>query len=166
MQKKVFFVYCRFAQRHNLFSFTKKGDEAFTVKGFDNFKKVVEKFEIHEKSASHMEAKMKWSCLNNPSIKEQVSIQAAQVLSTRRAGILKQLEAMNFLLRQGIALQGHSEEGNLPQLLTTSASDNPVVKCWLEEGKYMSHDIANELTTSMGQKVLRQLLEKIKSCDF
>ena len=45
---------------------------------------------------------------------------------------------MEFLLRQGIALRGHFEqEGNLPELLTTWAGGDPVVKCWMEEGEYI-----------------------------
>ena len=76
-----FCVYCRFPRRRNQFSFAKKPDEAFfTVKGFENIKNAVEKLQVHVKSASHLEAKMNWGCLNNPSIKEQISTEAAQVV--------------------------------------------------------------------------------------
>ena len=79
---------------------------------------------------------------------------------------MKQLEAMKFLLRQGIALRGHSEEEeNLPHLLALWSGDSAVVKDWIKAWKYMSHDIVNELITLMGLNVLRQLLVKIKSCD-
>jgi len=160
-------VYCRFAQKHNLLTYSKKGDDAFSIKGFDNYKKGVEKFHVHDTSDSHLEAKIKWCSLNNPSIKEQLSSQVAKIQATRRAGLLAQLEAMRFLLRQGIALRGHTEEeGNLPQLLMTISkiSDDAVVKSWLEEGKFMSHEIVNEMITLMGQKVLREILVRIKSC--
>ena len=64
---------------------------------------------------------------------------------------MKQLEAMKFLLIQGIALRGHSEEeGNLYQLLTTLSSDCAGSKSWIEKGKYMSH-----LITLMGHDILR-----------
>ena len=69
-------------------------------------------------------------------------------------------------IRQGIAPRGHSEEeGNLRQLLTTWSRDNAVIKSWIEERKYMSHDIVNELITLMGQSVsvLRKLLCRIKN---
>ena len=49
--EETFCVYCSFL-RHKLYTFTKKRDEAFSVKGFDNYKKAVEKFWIHEKSDS------------------------------------------------------------------------------------------------------------------
>ena len=35
----------------------------------------------------------------------------------------------------------------------------------MEEGKYMSRDIMNELTSLMGQTVLKEVLQKIKNCD-
>ena len=65
-RKKTFCVYCRFAQRHKLFTFSKKGDVAFSVKGFDNYKKAVEKFRIHENSDSHLEARIKCRSLKIP----------------------------------------------------------------------------------------------------
>ena len=122
------------------------------MNGFNNYKKAVEKL---RNSDSHLEARLKCKSLNNPSIPEQLSTQGAKVQVNRWLGPVKQLEAMKFLLRQGIALRDHSEEeGNLQQLLTTWSKDNAVTKSWIEEGKYMSHDIVNELITLMGQSVL------------
>ncbi len=40
--KKVFCAYCRYAYRHDLFTFSRKGEDAFTVSGFDNYKKARE----------------------------------------------------------------------------------------------------------------------------
>jgi len=148
-----------------MLTFSKNGEEAFTVRGFDNFKKATEKFRTHANSDSHLESKLKWNALSNPTIQSQLSAQITRAQQSQRAGFLKQLEAMKYLLRQGIALrQGdNEEEGNLPQLLLTLSKDNKDVKNWITEKKYMSHDIVNELISLMGQKVLRQILEKIKS---
>ncbi len=72
---------------------------------------------------------------------------------------------MKVLLRQGLALRGHrEEEGNLPQLLAMMSSSNSDISSWIKEGKYMSHDIVNELISLMGQGVLRQFLAKILKC--
>ena len=72
---------------------------------------------------------------------------------------------MKFLLRQGIALRGHSEnEGNLPQLLSAWTVNSAILKhCMVKEVKYMSHDIVNELVTLMGHNVLRKLLCRMKN---
>ena len=85
----------------------------------------------------------------------QLSSEVARVQTTRRAGFLKQLTGMRFFLRQGIALQGHSErEGNLPQLLSAWAGDCEVLRQWMKAARYMSYDIVNELKTIMGRDVL------------
>ena len=47
-RKKVFCTYCRQARSLKMISFSKKGDDAFTTKGFDNYKKAIEKFRVHE----------------------------------------------------------------------------------------------------------------------
>ncbi len=115
-----------------------------SVSGFDNYKKALEKFKIHDSSDSHQEAKLKWNSLKYPSVKEQLSSKMAQIQTTRCAGLLKQLEAMRFLLRQGMALSGGEEgEGNLPQLLS----------CWSAE---------NEMISLMGRTVLRKVIASIK----
>ena len=66
------------------------------------------------RTLTHLEARLKCKSPNNPPIQEQLSTQGAKVQENWRLGLVKQLEAMKFLLRQGIALRSHSEkEGNL-----------------------------------------------------
>ena len=106
-------------------------------------KKALEKFSIHDASACHMEATMIWSSVNRPTITQQISREAGKILADLRSCLLKQLSAMKFLLRQGIALRGHcEEEGNLPQLRNAWAEGSTTLKRWIDEGRYMSHDIA------------------------
>ena len=117
-KKKVLCVNCRFAQNHKLLMFSKKGDAAFITTGFGNYKKAIEKFEIHEKSDCHNEARVKIAFLKGPSISVQLNTQIAKLQSVRRSGLLFMLQGLRFLLRQGIAIRGHfEEEGNLRQLL-------------------------------------------------
>ena len=95
---------------------------------------------------------MKWSYMKKPSIVVQLSTVQQD---KRHRGLLIQLEAMRLLLRQGIALRGHTDkESNLYQLLSSWSKDNEYAKQWLSEAKYMSHDIVNELLTTMGHTVL------------
>ena len=130
----------------------------------DNIKKGFEKFRAHEQSSAHQEAQMKWQTLQRPSILDQMSSRAEAERAIRRKGLLKQLHLLKFLLRQGISLRGHTDvEGNLFQLLTTLKDESDAVKYWLKEGKYMSHDIVNEMITIMGQTVLRQVLQRVHS---
>ena len=160
-KKKVFCFYCRFAENHGLLAFSKKGETAFTTTGFNNWKKATEKFTIHESCSTHREAKLKFSTVRTPSIRRQVDIQVSKLQAIRREALLKQLSAIKFLLRQGIAVRGHTEEGNLFQLLTVWSNGDSNLKYWLRE-KYLSHPIINELISMMGLKVLRSLLDKFK----
>ena len=115
--KKVFCLYCRYCHKHNKYlQAANKCDNAFTTSGLDNIKKALEKFLTHGTSASHTEAIM---IVSRPTVAQQLSNESAKIMADRRLGLLNQLSAMKFLLRQGIALRGHSEyEGNLPQLLS------------------------------------------------
>ena len=132
----------------------------------DNWKKATKKFTIHESSSTHRETKLKWSNVWKPSIRQQVVTQVAKVQAIRREGLLKQLSAIRFLLRKGIAMRRHTEEeGNLFQLLTVWSNGDSNLKYWLREKKYLSPVIVSKLITMMGLKVLRSLLEKCKRYD-
>ena len=165
-KKKIFCLYCRYAVIHNMFSPCGiKPDAAFTTRGFENMIKATERFLSHDGSAPHNEAKMKWELKFRPTIVQQLSVESIKVQTQRRMGLLKQLGAMKFLLRQGLSLRGHNEhEGNLPQLLSTwrEVTDSAHLKHWIEMGRYMSHDIINELITIMGNTVLREILSNIR----
>ena len=51
---KAFCFYCRFSTSRKLVTFSSKAEEAFTVTGFSNWKKAVQKFNEHEKVAMHI----------------------------------------------------------------------------------------------------------------
>ena len=67
-----------------------------------------------------------------------------------------------MLLCQGLSIRGHTEqEGNLMQLLRLRSDDDPRLKEWIKDSKYLSVDIVNECVMLMGQKLLRELLSDI-----
>ena len=100
------------------------GEKAFSETGFQNWQKALEKFRAHEGSHVHREAKEKWIVRGQPTIEAQMSSHMAQLQLTRRKGLLYQLRAIMFLIRQGIAIQGHTEsEGNIQQLLQMWITD-------------------------------------------
>ena len=48
--------------------------------------------------------------------------------------LIKQIESLSYLLRQGHAVRGHKEtEGNLSRLLKLRAIDVPEPECWCAE---------------------------------
>ena len=77
-----------------------------------------------------------------------------------------QLRAILYLNRQGIALRGHTKsEGNLQQLLQVWSKDNDVVKNWLLENRFTSHQFVNELMELLGLAVLHFVLNHVKECN-
>ena len=76
---------------------------------------------------------------------------------------LKQLSSLKYLVRQGLAIRGHeSMESNLIQMLKKRAEDVPELNQWIEDRRYISPDIVNELIEMMGNAVLRSILQDIK----
>ena len=60
-------------------------------------------------------------------------------------------------------MQGKTEiESNLRQLLKLRAEDVPELLEWIENGRYLSHDIINELINMMGNAVLRSIAADLR----
>ena len=73
-----------------------------------------------------------------------------------------QLRALVFLNWQGIAVRGHIEsEGNLQKLLKMCSKEDDILKRWIKENQYTSHQAVNELMEIMGNTVLRCVLKQI-----
>ena len=116
--KKAFCFYCKYATNHGLLTFSKKAENTFSTGDFNDWRKALKKFCNHAASDAHREAVMKWKIIQQPSIDVQFNSQMSTLRASRRQGLLKQLHALQYLLRQGIAIRGHTEvEGNLYQLL-------------------------------------------------
>ena len=120
----VFCFYCRLAATRGLLSFSKNASDAFVSKGFNNWKKAKERFREHEQSHAHSEACVKISALKQPSVAAQLSTKVLLDQEKHRNLLLKQLDCLQYLTRQGIAVRGHhDEDGNLYQLLKCRADD-------------------------------------------
>ena len=147
---------------------TKKYEEAFISHGFSNWKKACERLHRHQVRECHREALVKMKQLDAPSVSECLSSQARKEQAENREMLLKQLSTLRFLLRQGLAIRGHSEgDGNLVQLLHLRGEDDPRFEKWFKRHQYMSHDIVNEMINLMGHAVLRALLKDIReACWF
>ena len=99
-RNKAFCHACREANKKCLLNFSKYGDEAFTTCGFNNWKKSLEKFRKHEASEAHKAAVMKLSFKKTAQgVDVMISSQLANLQAARRAGLLKQITSLRFLLR-------------------------------------------------------------------
>ena len=144
-----------------------KGEDNFISSGFDNWKKAHERFAQHAQSNRHKEAILKIDQMKQESFSALLHKKVQADQKVHREMLLKQLSALRFLLRQGMAIWGHTEiESNLIQLLLLGSEDVPQLRVWLEDKKYLSPEIQNEMISLMGLSVLRGLLADIKSCVF
>ena len=167
IQYYVLFVQNRTPKKH-LISATKK-EEAFLKRGFSNWKKVLDKFKEHEafqchKTSVDYEVNIPKSCHN---IYELASEQPKTKLKSNRRCLMKIIECLQYLCRQGQAIQGGTDdESNFVQLLKLRAKDDSAWLEWIQktDDKYTSHDIQNEIITIMAHQV--HLVNDIRSNFF
>ena len=149
-------------------TFSKRGDASFILTGFCNWKKGKEKFRDHEMSQVHNEAVLKYESLSRPGVLEIANSALKKDQKERREMLMKQLHSLRFLMRQGLAVRGHSntDEGNLYQLMKFQAVGFSQLQSWLIDKKYQSPEIVNEQIRLMSKQVLRSILINIKKQPF
>ena len=119
---KVFCATCLNARDQGLLSINQKWTSPFVSGGFSNWKNALAKFREHEGSSSHKESNMKLAAKKCVGIDAQLSSQLRSQQAHHRTMLMRLLESIQFLVRQGLPLRGHKEGlaelgGNLYQLL-------------------------------------------------
>ena len=149
-----------------------KKEMTFISHGFSNWKKALTRFKEHQTSECHklavdFEVNIPQT---HPNFCEVSNEQAKCVMQKNRKCLIKIIECLQYLCRQGQAIQGDSdEESNLIQLLKLRSKDDGDLQSFLEKGKrekYVSHDIQNELISIMANHVLKKIVEDIGSSFF
>jgi len=105
---------------------------SFVSGGFSNWKNALAKFREHEGSNSHKESAMKLAAKKCVGIDAQLSSQLRNQQAHHRTMLMRLLESIQFLVRQGLPLRGHKEdladlEGNLYQLLLLQGKTCPAL---------------------------------------
>ena len=157
--------FCKRAMRQNLITFSHNGEKAFILGEFSNWKKCQEKLKKHSQCKFHAEATEKVLIIDDSrsDIAAKLVCELKKTQETRRIMLLKQLSSIRYLARQAHGLQGKTEiESNLHQLLNLRAEDVPELLEWIDNGKYLSHDIINELINMMGNAVLRSIVANLR----
>ena len=157
--------FCKTAGEKQLNLFSYHSENAFSSGNFSNWKKCQEKLEKHQNSHYHQECVEKCLFLKNANMNVGVQLekQCKDEKEFHRFLFLKQLSSLKYLVRQGLAIRGHeSMESKLIQMLKTRAEDVPELNQWIEDRRYISPDIINELVEMMGNAVLRSILQDIK----
>ena len=165
---KVYCATCRAAIEQNLLN-SKPTKSTFIHHGFNNWKKALEKFREHECSNMHKEATEKLAAkTRGVGIDTKLNAQLGSDQEFHRKMLMKLLQAIQYLSRQGLPLRAHREDtesfsGNLYQLLLLQAKDCPEMISWLHQKDYISPEIVNEIISSMGQCVLRNILADVST---
>jgi hypothetical protein len=77
---------------------------------------------------------------------------------------MKIIECLQYLGRQGLAFQGHTDdESNFCQLVKLRAKDDPAITKWMQRrnNTYTSHDIQNEICSIMSHQVLKGIVKEV-----
>ena len=75
---------------------------AFFKEGFHNWKKALERFNVHDKAECHKEAKIKvLSAHSNAPISEQLSTESAKIKAENRQMLLKTLSSLKVFATAG-----------------------------------------------------------------
>ncbi|XP_076341725.1 zinc finger MYM-type protein 1-like [Tachypleus tridentatus] len=143
-------------------------ESAFLRDGFSNWKKAREKFRDHQMSQCHKMAEENEIVLPKTCsyIGEMLDMTLGEEKKESRSNMAKIIENLQFLARQGLALQGHSdEESNFIQLYHLRAKNNSKMIEWLKKktNKYVTHDVQNEILEVMELQVLRDVASCIRN---
>lgn len=151
-------------QQHDQSPFIFSDDSSAT--GFRNWKKGAERLSEHERSDDHRIATTKAN-KSYRNIACELDKQVNELYNQRRQGLISHLNTLKTIIRQGIAVRGHTDEdSNIVQFNKDKAIDNPALALFLKENKYLGHDVLAEQEELLVLKARRSLLSEINSSAF
>ena len=82
--------------------------------------------------------------------------------------LMKLLQNIKFLARQGLPLRGDQGQGNFDQLILLRAEDDPSLLEWIRKkaDKFTSPEIQNEILKIMALKLLRTIAAGIHESPY
>ena len=124
-------------------------------------------------SGSHKLAISIYNQMKEPTVNStaQLSEHIQQNQLDNRSAMTGVIQAIQLLVRQGLALRGHDDkEGNLRELLRYTGKRCPQLASWLSRPKnvtkFLSPTSQNEIIELMYRAVLNGLLEQIRQSKF
>ena len=138
-----------------------------------NWKDVCVVFAKHKRSSFHKRAVE--AVITIPAttrdVADSLSSQAVQTKKEHRPCLLKVMASLRFLARQGLAIRGDSSgerDGNFSQLMVLLQSSDGTLKGFLakKRDKYTCHDVQNELLQIKANRIVRDIVNRIKSSDL
>lgn len=134
--------------------------------GFCNWKKGMERLADHDESDNHKSA-MRHARRNQPTVECQIDDQVKEQQNLRRQGLIAHLNTLKTLLRQGVAIRGHTDEAsNIFQFNKDKAIDHAGLNLLLKENQYMSHDILVEQEEQLVLRERKNLINDVNASRF
>lgn len=163
-RKVILCSWCRDSMKCRVLG-TKTVDSSFTERGFSYWKEGATKIYEHSLSNAHRAAAEFVAQKSKASVATQLSTQVAKDQETNRKRLIAEINAIVFLMRQGLAMRRGKDESNdnLHQLLQLIARSGvkEAADC-LNQRVHLSHDIVTELCNLVGQTQLRMITEKFR----
>jgi len=158
---------CKTMNEKNILTFSSKIENAFIESGFKNWKKAIERFRIHEMSACHKEAVLKFASIEtNVNVTANILSEKLRQMKENRVCLLKIISSLRYLGVQGISIRGHTDErSNFNNLLNLRSEDSVELQKWMNRDSYkwMCHEVQNEILNIMSHSILRKLIQNIKN---
>ncbi|KAK0141852.1 Zinc finger MYM-type protein 1 [Merluccius polli] len=160
---------CRVFGKQN----TRINKDALSGSGFSNWKRALDTFREHEKSAFHVSTMSCWHGFKNTKKQGDVITQlhaanAADILERRE--YLQRIAAITtFLGKQGIPFRGHDEQesslnqGNFLECFKLLKEFDPFLQNYTPSSAttYLSHFSQNEMVTSVSQEVIGHTVKQL-----
>ena len=147
-------------------------EPSFISKGCQNWKDACVVFARDERSSFHkrvVEAAITLPATTRlRDVADSLSSQAAQTKKEHRLCLLKVMASLWFLARQGLAIIGDGSgerDRNFSQLMVLLQSSDDTLKGFLakKRDKYTCHAVQNELLQIMANRIVRNIVNRIKS---
>ena len=154
----------KLTSEHNL-------EEAFTTKGFNNWKKALKSFADHQGTKAHKAALVYETVVPKcGDVLEMILTELNKKRLAERNYLLKIMDCIRYLARQGIAFRGDSGNDNLTQLFKLLNRNDESALNRLQsdskQNKYLHNDVQNELIEIMARQVVSKKLDSIRESQF
>ena len=142
------------------------------LSGFSNWKDATRCFHKHELTVTHKAAVEYMVTLpaTTSDIGYLLSSNYASQKQANREYLLKVIQNVKFLARQGLSLRGDGDikDSNFMQLLHLRAIDDPNISTTLEKksDKYTSPQIQNEILKLLSLQILRNISFEVKQAKY
>ena len=143
-------------------------EKYFTWAGYFDWKHALSSFDEHRAASYHRLARTYEVIVPQcGDVKEMQNEATATQMELNRRCLVKIVETLQFLARQGLALcwDNSDDDSNFTQTLKLRAKDIPQLTDWMKrkQNKFMSHDIQNKIIETIANQITRDIIANIRN---